>query len=338
MQLSSKCFKLDSSAKKSLASKLATPTGRRPTRKSVRRSSVESSTSPLLKDNLVQVTPELTVRKRAWSRSTESDRQAKVSKMDDLKAQLGLVLGSLTEIKGKMVVKDDLKGIKQRLSGLEDSQKEMTGRQKGIEDRLTSLERGERKKADPNNGQETSSPKFTEDFIKARRSLLLSPVQPYIPNLKDYLLNYMKVPEDIVADIQMSDIRRVHPRKMPPHRKKQDDTKKVHVSFRDSHERDVIVSYASNLPENCKLDIVIPDHLMTTKSKLDRLAFKIRKHAADNDKRVSTSLRLDDSTESLVTAVRDGKDSQWLYYSVMELEELESSLCKTGPGEDYEEN
>ena len=132
----------------------------------------------------------------------------------------------------------------------------------------------------------------------------------------------------------MEDIRRVHPRKLPPHRRKLDDTKRVHVSFRNAQERDVIVSYASNLRENCKLDIVIPDHLASLKSKLDRISFKIRKHAAENDKKVSTSLRLDDSSLSLVAAVREDKESQWLYYTATELEELESSLSKTAPGEE----
>ena len=236
------------------------------------------------------------------------------------------------------MVKDDLAGIKNRLTGVEGAQKEMATHQKEMEVRLGNLEKGAHKNAGPSHRPiQKTSPKFTEDFIKARRSILLSPVQPFLPNVKDYLLNMMDVPENIVADLQLSDIRRVHPRNLPPHRKKQDDTKKIHVSFRDSHERDVVVSYASNLKKDCKLDLVIPDHLSSVKSKLDRLSFKIRKHAAENGKKVSTSLRLDDATEGLVAAVREDKESPWLYYSAEELEELESSLCRTGPAGEEED-
>ena len=281
------------------------------------------------------------MRKRARSGSVESEgeRQAKISKMDDLKQQLSLVIGSLTEIKGKMVVKEDIEGIKNKLGGLEGAQKEMSKQQRKMEERLTSLEKGNGRKPGPSYRPIVGKPsaRFTDEYNKARRSILLAPVQPYLPNLKDFFLNVMDIPQEIVADLELSDIRRVHPRKLPAHRKKLDETKKVHVSFRNHQERDVVVSYASNLKSDCKLEIVVPDHLTSLKSKLDRLAFKIRKHASDNGKKVSTSLRLDDASESLVAAVRDGKDSQWLYYSIEELEQLESSLGKGGSGSEDEE-
>ena len=64
--------------------------------------------------------------------------------------------------------------------------------------------------------------------------------------------------------------------------------------------------------QDSKLEIVIPEYLVSLKSKLDRLAYKVRKHATDNGKKVATSLRLDDQTESLTVAVGQGKESQWL--------------------------
>ena len=60
----------------------------------------------------------------------------------------------------------------------------------------------------------------------------------------------------------------------------------------------------------------------------------MRKHATDNGKKVATSLRPDEQTESLTVAVRQGKENQWLYYSVRELEELESKLNKGPLGND----
>ena len=211
-------FKLDSSAKRSLASKLSTPSNKRTTRQSRRLSSVEGSSSPILVDNLVRVTPDLVVRKRAKSGSVESEgeRQAKISKMDDLKQQLSLVIGSLTEIKGKMVVKEDIEGIKNKLGGLEGAQKEMSKQQRKMEERLTSLEKGNGRKPGPSYRPIVGKPsaRFTDEYNKARRSILLAPVQPYLPNLKDFFLNVMDIPQEIVADLELSDIRRVHPRKL----------------------------------------------------------------------------------------------------------------------------
>ena len=175
--------------------------------------------------------------------------------MDDLKAQLAQVIGSLGEIKGKMLVKEDLNVVKDRLVGVEKGQNKLMDQQENMRARLEKLE-GERAirpseerivgprhrpigPIDP-----TIELKNTEAFIAARRSLYLSPVHPHLTNLKDFLLNRMEMPADTVADLCISNIRKIHPRKMPAHRKNTDATKKVHVSFRDSQERDMVVSYA----------------------------------------------------------------------------------------------
>ena len=91
-----------------------------------RNSLTELSASPILssKDKLIQVTPELIVRKRGRSFSGEEIEEptAKISKMDDLKAQLAQVIGSLGEIKGETLVKEDLSIVKDRLAGVEEGQ------------------------------------------------------------------------------------------------------------------------------------------------------------------------------------------------------------------------
>ena len=50
-------------------------------------------------------------------------------------------------------------------------------------------------------------------------------------------------------------------------------------------------------------------------------------------------MRLDDSIQRLVAAVREGKEGNCLYYTVQELEELESTLGRgpVGEGEEEEE-
>ena len=246
-------------------------------------------------DSLEQVTPGLVVRKRGRSVSEdvgEGEPTSKASKMDDLKVQLGQVLGSLNDIKGRMVVKEDLAGIKERLTSVEKGQKGLAHDQEEIRSRLLSLEksRGKDKDRGPDRDkqdgprhrplQREPTMKQVEDFIDARRSLYLSPVQPYTPNIKDFLLSKMEIPPEVVADLSISNVRRIHPRKLPLHRQWVDTSKKALVSFRDSQERDMIVSYESNLSGDARMDVVIPDHLMSLKSRLERLTYKVRKHAA----------------------------------------------------------
>ena len=109
--------------------------------------------------------------------------------------------------------------------------------------------------------------------------------------------------------------------------------KKVHISLRDSQERDLIVSYTSNLIHPARLDIVVPDSLQSLKAKLEGLAYKIRRHAKEtSDKKVMTSLRLDDKTESLVMAVREDREDPWLHYTLQELRQLESKLGRKEGG------
>ena len=166
-------------------------------------------------------------------------------------------------------------------------------------------------------------------FIDARRSLYLSPTMPYVPNVKDFLLNAMNLPEDLVSNLQISNVRRIYPRKLPAHRQKTDEERKVVIMLRDAHERDVVISYASNLTGEDRIDIVIPDHLLSLKSQFDSLSYRLRKHVKlTSGNKVQTSLRLDDRSQSLLMAVRMSKEEPWLHYSIRELKELEAKLVK----------
>ena len=140
----------------------------------------------------------------------------------------------------------------------------------------------------------------------------------------------MKLPHDLVRDLQISGIRRLHERNLPAHRQAVDQSKRVQISLRDSYERDVVISYASNLEKEARIDIVIPEHLRSLKHQFDGLSYKLRRHAKlSGDKKIMTSLRLDDKTESLTMAVRDEKDQPWLMYTLEELRQLESKLVRT---------
>ena len=142
----------------------------------------------------------------------------------------------------------------------------------------------------------------------------------------------------MVKDLQIENVRPIHPRKMPAHKKDTAEVKKLHLSLRDSYERDLVVSYTVNLEFPARLDIVIPEHLQPQKAKLEGLAYKIRKHAKDTaDKKIMTSLRLDDKTEGLVMAVREDRDEPWLHYTFQELKQLESKLGRSSGVEADEE-
>ena len=103
------------------------------------------SASPTLseRDKLVHVTPELVVWKRCRSFVDEEDEgkpSAKASKMDDLKNQLAQVIGSLGEIKGKMLVKEDMAGLKDRLAGVESGHSQLVDQQLKLQARIGKLE------------------------------------------------------------------------------------------------------------------------------------------------------------------------------------------------------
>ena len=108
--------------------------------------------------------------------------------------------------------------------------------------------------------------------------------------------------------------------------------------LRDVHERDVVISYASNMSGEARLDIVIPDYLMSVKSQFDAMSYRLRKHVdLTSGNKVHTSLRLDDKSRGLSMTVRMSREEQWLHYSLKELRELESKLVGAGGGEEEEE-
>ena len=167
--------------------------------------------------------------------------------------------------------------------------------------------------------------------------MFASPVEAHIANIKDFLIERMEIPGGVVRDMEISKIRQIHPKNLPQHRRTTGlpssarPPRKAMFSLRDSYERDLVLSYARNLKEGCNLGIVVPEFLLPLKSKLEGLSYKIRQHTNKTGNKVSTSLRLEDKSMSLVMAVRDKKTDPLLHYSLTELKQLESSLSTTGP-------
>ena len=95
------------------------------------------------------------------------------------------------------------------------------------------------------------------------------------------------------------------------------------------------MSHAVNLPEDCSLDIVIPDYLQSLKRYLDSFAYRVRKRAREvHDTRFSTAIRMDDINRTLYLATREQGSEEWLHYTRAELETLDDDLLKRNEQEE----
>ena len=185
----------------------------------------------------------------------EEESRRKIAKMDNLQTSMNRVLDKLTSMKSTVATKEDVKKISGRFDSLENSQQSMSVTQMDIKRRLEALEKGDRpKEPHPRQLPWPITSNNAESFKEARRSLYLSPVQPHMANVKDFLLMMMKLPRDLVDDLEISDIRKRHPRNLPAHRRTTDVTRKVKISLRDSQERDVVISFATNLEAGNRME------------------------------------------------------------------------------------
>lgn len=101
---------------------------------------------------------------------------------------------------------------------------------------------------------------------------------------------------------------------------------KVKICFAESHDRDVVMSFASSLAEGCSIEAVIPDHLAPLQRHLESYAYKIRRNGKSGGKRVSTSVRLQDDGMTLALALKTEGERRWSYYSKEELKENSERL------------
>ena len=279
-------------------------------------------------DRLELASPTLIVRKRGRPVDPEEDdeQQPKKSKMEE---KLDVLLREMQSIKQTVATKEDMNQIKSRLDKVENQQSSMSVSITDTQRRLDRLERGKPPPGEKSAQRSADAPRLVEAYIDARRSLIISPAVANLANIKDFMLAYLKMPVEVVKDLNISGIKQIHPRNIPTHRLGVEQMRKARFSLADAYERDLVISYATNLQEGKRIDIVIPDHLLHVKSQFDNLSYKLRKHTQMTGKKVTTSLRLDDRTQGLIMAVKDSKEDPWSHYSLKELKELESSLTRT---------
>ena len=236
-----KVLTLDNSAKNKLADRLV-----RSGREKKSKEDISNSASPILRsriDHLVRVTPELVVRKRGRTVVEESEEEetnqkaAKQQKMDSLQLQMTKMLEGMGDLKKSVATKDNIRGVNNRLKSIE-------AEQKSFDARLTKIER-ERERANmsrPMTGprpRPLNADRSTEEaaqYRKARHSVYISPADPDMAGVEKYLCQELGMSSEVVGDLQKEEIRPIHSKKMPAHRKETTETKKVQISLRDSYE------------------------------------------------------------------------------------------------------
>ena len=195
--------------------------------------------------------------------------------------------------------------------------KELKSQSENLAKRLSNLERGrgEPSKKDPEREMLKSmeSAAFKDDFLEARRSMILSPCTASPEAARAFLSTKMLVDDEILQDLIVQEIKRLHKKG----KTRGQTEKRVRITFSSIYERDLIMSFASNLPKEASVEVVIPDHLLSLKRFLDSFAYRIRTNARENNEKVSTSVRLDDADQTLVLAVKNRKDNTWKSYTCL---------------------
>ena len=184
-----------------------------------------------------------------------------------------------------------------------------------IEERVTKLEKQRGAAAAPKARQAGSN---SAEFIAARRSLQISPCQPSPAAVEEFLRKEMKIPQDIINTVSIKRFEQIFPRNLPAHRQAS-AKRKVLIELKSIDQRDLIMSFASNLKDGAGIDIVIPDHLKVTARKLEHRAFRLRQMskvnaAGDKDKILKTQVRFDSVKEGLALGIRSSKDAAWEFF------------------------
>ena len=230
--------------------------------------------------------------------------------------------------------------IRGRLDGVEKKQDEFGRKQEDILERIEDLEKDQKRADTRANKTEQRLKRLTEETQKgaskntssdakayelARKQLTLFPVSPDIETVRIFLERQMEIEPEAARSIEITNLKRLYTRE----KGKSKNGCKTVVTFGSIQERDLVISHASNLPDGCSLELVIPDYLQSLKRYLERFAYKVRKYARDaHETRFSTSIRMDDIEQTLYLATREAGESDWIFYSKEDLKDLDGALKK----------
>ena len=146
--------------------------------------------------------------------------------------------------------------------------------------------------------------------------LSVSPHADSEAEVRNVLEKEMDMDRALVEKIKIKSCKVMSHRSLPAHRAGEIRAGKFQVEFGLIDDRDMISSYAIHLKGKASIDVVVPDSLKVTRTRLEHYAFKFRqcsKELAGNDKSqiARTQIRLDNMSENVLLGIRRTKESKW---------------------------
>ena len=129
--------------------------------------------------------------------------------------------------------------------------------------------------------------------------------------------------QEAIDDLAVTSMKKIHVNK----KRKLKKNNQVKLTFASVADRDLVFGHAANLPDGFAVDITVPDHLLPLRRHLETFAFKVRKFSREiSGLKVSTSIRFEDDSRSLVLSCKEEGDDEWKSYTREELENLTPGL------------
>ena len=178
-------------------------------------------------------------------------------------------------------------------------------------------------KRDDNRTQSTSSGGEEEErrYWWARRAIRAWPIQGQATNdmwrnTGRFLEDKLAVPQGVIVENDVCDIRRLHSGRSTRPKKIKDE---VLIVFKDVATRDLVMSYAPNLaswrnePESVGVRLEVPCHLLGVFKTLEKYGHLVRTTHGENLKR---HIKYDDRSMSLVIDVKFPDSEEWVRKTV----------------------
>ena len=181
----------------------------------------------------------------------------------------------------------------------------------------------------PDHQPHQPQPESMEDrkqFQKARKSLKISPCENNLAAIKEFLEKEMKVPARMLETMHVINTREIFAKNLPEHRRTaQTRVSRTQFEMSTIEERDLLVSFASNLKGGASIDIVIPDTLRSLAARFDHYAYRYRQQAKLEKREAKTQGRFCNKFDTIVLGIRPDKEARWDFYPFEKLPKLASA-------------
>ena len=155
-------------------------------------------------------------------------------------------------------------------------------------DRADRMKPGQRRRR--NSSTASIQDQERQAYLEARRSLTISPVEAPEEQVKLFMANKLQMEREAIEDLLVQSMTKLHFNKRILIRGKPRQPT-VKLVFNTNAGRDLVMSHTGNLPKDCALEPVVPDHLHPLRRHLESFAFKVRRNARERGTKTSTSIR-----------------------------------------------